>query len=684
MKKLYVVYKTHLDIGFTDLAQNVIDSYVEDFIPRAVQLGKERPETFVWTTGSWLMDYYLKLPTVTEDKKEALREALRAGTIQWHGLSTTTHCELMDKKLFDYGLTLSKNLDQQFNKETIAAKMTDIPGHTIGILPLMAKAGLKYLHIGVNASTVVPDIPEMFVWRGKDGSEMVVHYAEGWDEMLYFAHSHDNQGPPKSAEEIDEIISKIKETYPDTEVIPSGLDAFGAYAWSKKDTLPIVEEEIGDTWIHGVGTDPQKVGQLRQLYRLRDQWLADGEMTIDSQEYADFSDQLLMIVEHTWGGNGNVFLPDYHNYLIEDFKKAREKDIITVKTEGYLDYGGVLGMVAKNIHPGDLTSKHSYRLMEASWQEQREYIKQAIATLAPNRQAEVQAAFAANDEAIKPLVQKESLNVGYIYQLPNGIELSVGLNGGINYLKINDRELVVGGNEFGGLSYERFDEGDYQQFMNQYCRLSRHTATWALVDYNKGGIEAYPSIYHEVIKPMVEAGTIQMTGDQVEIAIDVVYKEFDVTNWGVPERNRLTYVIDTKEGTIDGTYRWEGKQANRMPEGYWLETSLKVNNPYRWEMNKLSYSVSPYDVVSRGNRNLHGLSFEGMTYLGSDAKLQITSETAPLVSMGRRGLLKFDQAKPSLNEGIFVNLYNNTWGTNFPDWFEDDMTFKFGATFEVY
>lgn len=693
MKKLHVVYKTHLDIGFTDLAQNVIDNYVEDFIPRAIRLGNERPETFVWTTGSWLMDYYLKLPTIAEEKKEDLREALRAGTIRWHGLATTTHCELMDETLFDYSLTLSQNLDKKFDKKTIAAKLTDIPGHTLGIVPLMAKAGLKYLHIGVNASTVVPDIPEMFVWRAKDGSEIIVHYAndygdaftrEGWEEMLYFAHSHDNQGPPKSAEEIDEIITKLRAEYPDAEIIPSGLDDFAEYAWSKKETLPVVEEEIGDTWIHGVGTDPMKVSQLRQLYRLRNQWLANEELTLDSQEYADFSDQLLMVVEHTWGGNGNVFLPDYHNYLIEDFKKARAKDRIEVKTEGYLDYGGVLGMVAKNIHPDDLSAKHSYRLMEASWQEQRDYITAAIACLTPERQAEVHASFAKNDLAITPLVQKEVLNVGYVYELPNAIELSIGLNGGINYLKVKGRELVANGTEFGGLSYERFDEGNYQQFMNNYCRLSRHTATWALVDYNKGGIEAYPDIFHEIIKPMVEKGTIQITEEKVEITIDAVYKASDIKNWGLPERNRLTYVIDTKDGTIDGTYRWEGKQANRMPEGYWLETSLKVNNPYRWKMNKLSYNVSPYDVVSQGNRNLHALSFEGMNYLGSDAKLQIMSETAPLVSMGRRGLLTFDQAQPSLNEGIFINLYNNTWGTNFPDWFEDDMTFTFSANFDIY
>ena len=391
-----------------------------------------------------------------------------------------------------------------------------------------------------------------------------------------------------------------------------------------------------------------------------------------------------MVVEHTWGGNGNVFLPDYRNYLLEDFHRARKEDDIRFKTTGYLDFADQMALISTDVNSEEMRPKRSYRLYENSWKEQRQYIENALNCLAPTRRQAALDAFAISDQPIAALPQEEALKVGYVYELSNDVSLSIGINGGVNYLKVKGRELVKEGNEFGGLSYERFDQGNYQQYLNQYSRLNQNTATWALVDFNKRGIEAYPEIVYELIKPMAAGGRIRIDGSQIEIIVDAVYREHEIKNWGLPERNRLTYLIDTEQGTIDGTYRWEGKQANRMPEGYWLETSLKVNTPYRWEMNKMSYSLSPYDVVVKGNRNLHGLSFEGMTYHGEEAKLQITSETAPLVSMGRRGLLKFDQAQPSLNDGIFVNLYNNIWGTNFPDWFEEDMTFKFGATFEIY
>ena len=34
-------------------------------------------------------------------------------------------------------------------------------------------------------------------------------------------------------------------------------------------SLPVVEAEIGDTWIHGVASDPLKVARYREVARLR-------------------------------------------------------------------------------------------------------------------------------------------------------------------------------------------------------------------------------------------------------------------------------------------------------------------------------------------------------------------------------------------------------------------------------
>lgn len=59
MKKVIVVSKTHLDLGFTDYAEKVRQKYLNEFIPKAVSianaLNADGTKRFVWTTGSWLL-----------------------------------------------------------------------------------------------------------------------------------------------------------------------------------------------------------------------------------------------------------------------------------------------------------------------------------------------------------------------------------------------------------------------------------------------------------------------------------------------------------------------------------------------------------------------------------------------------------------------------------------------------
>lgn len=64
--KVYLIFKTHLDVGFTELGSKVVDTYNHEFIPAALKLS----ETFAandtlknhypWTTGSWLIWNYLQ------------------------------------------------------------------------------------------------------------------------------------------------------------------------------------------------------------------------------------------------------------------------------------------------------------------------------------------------------------------------------------------------------------------------------------------------------------------------------------------------------------------------------------------------------------------------------------------------------------------------------------------------
>ena len=168
IEKVFVVFKTHLDVGFTNYSSAVTQNYLDNFIPKALDVAEElraenSEEKYVWTVGSWLIWKYLQKATLEET--ERLTKAISAGDIVWNGVPYTVESEVMNKEMFESSLLLARKLDKRFQKHTIAAKMTDVPGHTRSIIAPLCKAGLRFLHIGVNPSSAVPKVPNFCRWQ---------------------------------------------------------------------------------------------------------------------------------------------------------------------------------------------------------------------------------------------------------------------------------------------------------------------------------------------------------------------------------------------------------------------------------------------------------------------------------------------------------------------------------------
>lgn len=64
IKKIHLIFKTHLDIGFTNSGDSVIKTYMNNFIPNTLILTEslrqsKTNERYRWTTGSWLISEFL-------------------------------------------------------------------------------------------------------------------------------------------------------------------------------------------------------------------------------------------------------------------------------------------------------------------------------------------------------------------------------------------------------------------------------------------------------------------------------------------------------------------------------------------------------------------------------------------------------------------------------------------------
>ncbi|WP_308466101.1 DUF5054 domain-containing protein [Rathayibacter soli] len=666
IKTVHVVFKTHLDLGFTGYAADVVDKYENDYIPKAIALAEQLAESdsgtsFIWTTGSWLINHVLEAGSPAQ--VEQLERAIRAGHIAWHGLPVSTHTEAMDPLLFDYGLSIAARLDRRFGITTTSAKMTDVPGHTIGMVPLLARAGIRYLHLGVNPASAVPDVPPAFVWQAEDGSEVVVSYdaaygsavpgqateLDGCEGALYLAFTNDNTGPP-TPEDIAALFDLLKQKYPEATVRASTLEAYAKDIMAIRERLPILTEEIGDTWIHGIASDPLRVSQFRELLRLRTAWVADGRIIVGTPEYNAFSDPLLLVAEHTWGEDLKTFLPDFVNYAKTDFQRARAAD-----------------------------AEHLYSDFERSWQEQRDRITQAIDGLEDNKRHEAQQALQALT-ATAANAQMDPIGVNSTHRLGN-FEVVFDSDGSVASLVDSTGTQWAGPeNALGAYTYQTFGAGDYERWIREYCRDLSVTGDWALADFGKPGFEYVdPQPKNATYRPRVEmlGSTSSSSGDTVRIELGMPPEATD--QFGAPRRIVIVYFFDATEPTIDITLSLEGKDANRLPEASWFAINPRVANPNLWKIDKLGVWVDPSQVVRNGNRNLHAV-LSGAHYADSSSTVDIKTLDAPVVAIGEPRILAFDNRFGDPARGFHFNLQNNVWGTNFMMWFEENVNYRFQLT----
>lgn len=677
MAKVHVVFKTHLDLGFTDFAVDVLENYNQNYIPRAVEMAFELNQDsdkpmFIWTTGSYLIWQYLK--TQPEEQVNRLIEAIENGYISWHGLPVTFHAEAAGELIFDQSMKITKELDQQFGTNTISSKMTDVPGHTKGIVPLLANNGIKFLHIGMNGVSAIPDVPENFIWE-HEGSKVIVSYSydygtdiqiEGCDDVLVFAHTHDNSGP-QSKEKIMAEYQKIKAKYPGYEISASTIDNYVQALLQSELKIPTVTEEIGDTWIHGIASDPAKMRDFNILEQLMKKWLEQEVVSTTDDFYNKFIYSMMLIPEHTWGMDIKRYFSDYKNYAKEDFITAREANAINDEalTFRYGDIGAATKPEMK--YTSHEWEDRTYSMYEQSWKEQRNYIKEAIEVLPVNlKQEAIQAltikSITTSGEQIKPF---ESVNI-------NGYTVQINQHGALSSLVKDSVEYASSENELFKLQYSVIGNDSYEKLRTNYLRdLDKHF--WA-VDFFKPGIELQNKI---VNTQTFDAYVSKITKHGDSLVVSGYLSSQATEEYGAPREITIEYTFKEK---VEINIQLANKDAIRYPEIISLAVNPNVNNSSRYLFEKLGTDINPLDVVSNGSKLVHSLDHR-IKYAATDKVFNINAIDSRIVSVGQIDNLDFQKKATNINNGFYFHLLNTTWGTNFTMWYEEDINAKFEIEF---
>ncbi len=143
-----------------------------------------------------------------------------------------------------------------------------------------------------------------------------------------------------------------------------------------------------------------------------------------------------------------------------------------------------------------------------------------------------------------------------------------------------------------------------------------------------------------------------------------------------PSRIYLELLLPESESVVHMNLSWFGKAANRLPEAMWLSFLPIVAGQQAWTLEKVGQTVSPFDVVAGGNRHMHAVSGK-VNYRDAHGAFLIETVDAPVVALGEKSPIHYSNEQPDLEKGLHFSLFNNAWGTNYPQWFGGDMRFRF-------
>jgi len=584
------------------------------------------------------------------------------------------------------------------------------------------------LHIGVNGGSKVPDVPPIFRWKAPSGEEVLVHYdvgygskyiAEGMTDALVIENSQDNLGPP-SVEEVKVVYRRLSEAFPGAEILASTLDGFAATLMPRAETFPLVESEIGDTWIHGIASDPAKVARYRELLRLRSRWVMEGRFEETSPAYRSFMGSLLMVPEHTWGLDFKKYLADYKNWSADDFATARARDLVGSDSvpEELRFIEEFVEKEYERLFPNgaEHRRRRTYSFFESSHAEKRAYVDAALAALPPSLRMEANNAltdliphrpcsFEGTAKDVMYSVVRSSAAVtaaknhasSIVLQPEHPVHLGpwtviFAPDGSLASLSRDSLQELVGCEGVGVYRYESFCPEDYEIWIQSYIRDFQSNAPWVLPDFGKPGLDAVlPRPQHLLFAPVLrslrvisDAGSIKRCdSEDASIEVETVLEVSEGTPRGAPRILVLRYRFHGDGSGLEVSVDWFDKEAVRLPEALWFSFDLTAAS-LSCRMIKLGLSLDPADTVPGGARHIHAV--EALRYGDAGNADRYIAELrpldSPLVSFGERKLLRYDDTAAKTSGTVHFNLYNNIWGTNFPLWNGENGRSRFILSWE--
>jgi hypothetical protein len=525
---------------------------------------------------------------------------------------------------------------------------------------------------------------------------------DGFDTALAMAFRGDNAGPHEPSEVL-QIFTQLSSQFPNADVTASTWDQFVAAVLPHRASLPVITSEMGDTWIHGVSSDPYKTALLRAAFDARAQCLGAGQC--DTQEYRfynfsrllikvsisfcmpqcrsiktlefGFFDSFIQGIEHTWAGDVKKFLNDteYLQWSNADFNAIR--------------------------------NSAGYQNLEATWFEQRLWalevrnfsiisdaelqLKWICVLFCHFLQAPLQALgdhplaaeISRRWHAIRSqtIPQPDQLgytqvqtDIGQVFRIGDFSIAFDAESGAITTLTelSNGTQWADAQHPLAQFLYQTFDQNDVNSFLDQYiyCQpMDIDACSWVLKDFGKLNVstarpisQIVPTTLQQLwFKPVSTQDTATASSFLLLLSLPTDAH----TQAGAPATIWLQVVAQAPALKI--SVQWSDKTPTRLPESLWLRFGAAADNVL---VQKAGGMIDLHQRLFNASSHLHGIWNSVVLQQGSQ-QLSVSSPSSAVVSVGlpvnklTAYPIPVDSFQPDFDAGVAFNLFNNLWGTNY-------------------
>lgn len=687
---------THLDIGFTLLANDVCEEYFQKHFPNGWALSAALralggPATYAVTSHPWLILEFLdgtagcsRTPR-TPAQIAAMEAAIMRDDVRWHGKPMNNFVELEDGPWFASSLELAGELNRRYNKSwgALATKSTDVPGLSKSAIPWLAAAGKRSIHLGYNSACRVPDIPSAFNWvheatgtelltfvNNNYGSEILI---PGSGHALSFLYSMDNSGPPPNTDTVVKWWAATQARFPNATIVLSSLDDFTRAVLPLAARLPQVTGEIGQSWSYGAPADPNKLAVVRELRRLRNSGVQAGWLDAADADLRAFERRLWVGgPEHNWGLCFGCYLGPARsaagNWSNELFHQLRSR----------ADYAF--------IESGNIEKRNFTRPLpppagaSGGWRRYLAEAQAAVAALVPS--APSLAGFAQVDPSATFGACGRFASVRF--SAADGSLASL-VDGATGWQWVRASNASASGGGLGAFAYKTYTEADFDIWNREYNPGCGPPCG----DFAKQGMDSAGPVHATWLPTLTSLWRRTDAAQPCSFLAELALDPATVTLYGGMPQIYVNFTLDadplTPAPTVSVALSWLGKTSTRLAESAWLSFAPNVGGAAgdaAWTMDVLGYEVGPLEVVPMGTRHIHAVDsgVSSDTLATGGPFVRIATLDTPLVSPGdREHLLFYDgYTQPDMAGGWHFDLSSNVWGTAFPQWSIDtDNLFRF-------